>query len=173
MGSVSIINTTTNTVIPNRVVVGTRPSGLGQFICSFNDSRLETMTDITCSSNQYLIQYLVGKPITLTSTVVTMSQETEIPSGKVTFIDGSNIIGNGSLSSRQATLETSSLSIGSHSIRARYMGDNNFRPSTSAPFQLTVGSNTFWPQIFSGIIIAFFGGAVTLFVSIITKRYLS
>ncbi|MDQ1253154.1 MAG: hypothetical protein QG646_2302 [Euryarchaeota archaeon] len=173
-GSVSVINTTTNTVIPSRVFVGNRPSGIGQFIGSFQESRVETVITLASSSDQYLVQSLIGKPITLTAKVSTTSQGTKKPSGKVIFMDGSTPIENGirDLTSGQATLDTSSLSFGSHIIRARYMGDTNFRPSTSPPFQLTVGSNAFWPQIFSGSILAVLGGIIALLVAAITKKYL-
>lgn len=125
-GSVLVINTTTNTVISKKVLVGTRPSALGQFIGSIPGSKVETMTTLTSSSNQYS----VGKPVTFTATVNATSQGTEKPSGVVTFTDGRNNI-NINLNSGQAILDTSFLSIGSHSVIARYGGDNNFRPSTS------------------------------------------
>lgn len=173
-GSVSVINTTTNTVLPSRVFVGNRPSGIGQFIGSFQESRVETTTSISSSFDQYLIQSLIGKPITLIAKVNTTSQGTKHPSGKIIFMEGSTPIENGikDLTDGQATLDTSSLQFGSHIIRARYTGDTDFRPSTSPPFQLTIGSNAFWPQIFSGSILALFGGIVTIFVAAITKKYL-
>lgn len=170
-GSVSVINTTTNTVVPSRVIAGTNPSGLGQFIGSFHESRIETITNLVCSSDQYLTQCLVGKPVTLTAKVSTTSQGTKIPSGKVIFMDGSTPIGNGTVeSSGIATFETSSLSIGSYSIRARYTGDTNFRPSTSSPFSITVGTENFWKPVFSEIVAVLFASIITAFGGFILGR---
>jgi hypothetical protein len=50
----------------------------------------------------------------------------------VTFNDGANALGTGTLAGGVATFATSSLSIGTHSITAFYGGDSNFNPSTSA-----------------------------------------
>ena len=135
-GSVYIINTITNEVTGSSISVGVLPSGLGQFIGPVPGSKIETITTLVPSPNQNPD----GKPITLIATVNSMSQGTEIPSGKVIFTDGTKSIENGDrdLTSGQATLETSYLSIGSHSIVARYTGNNNFRPSTSSSFTLTV-----------------------------------
>jgi hypothetical protein len=146
------------------VIVGASPTGLGQFIGSFHDSRVETMTTITSSFRQNLLKYLVGKPITLTITVNVTSQGEEKPSGKVIFMDGSTPIGNGTtVILGQATFDTSSLSIGSHSITARYTGDTNFRPSTSSTFLLTVGSDNFWKPVFSDIVALVFASVITAF----------
>src|SRR5438876_8013574 len=62
-----------------------------------------------------------------------------VPSGTVTFYDGATALGTGSVnSSGQATLSTSSLTAGSHSITASYAGNSNFASSTSAALTQTV-----------------------------------
>jgi|SRR5665647_2179732 len=189
-GSVSVINTTTNTVIPSVVLVGTCPTGLGQFIGSIPGSRIETMTTLTPSPNKYSVE----KSVMLIAKVSATSQGTEKPSGTVIFTDGTNPIGNGNkdVISGQAILDTSSLSIGSHSIIARYIGNNNFRPSTSSPFTLTIpGSSnrtitppttplppdSLWKrfldhlgEFFNEIIITICGGII---LAIIKKKYFS
>jgi hypothetical protein len=54
------------------------------------------------------------------------------PTGTVSFFDGTTNIGNSNLnSSGVATLTTSTLSVGTHSIKTTYNGDANFAPSTS------------------------------------------
>lgn len=55
------------------------------------------------------------------------------PSGSVNFYDGSTLIGNGVLSSGAATVTTSLLAAGNHSITAAYSGDSNFGAATSTP----------------------------------------
>jgi Bacterial Ig-like domain (group 3) len=54
------------------------------------------------------------------------------PSGTVTFKDETATLGTGTLNaSAPAAFTTSTLSVGTHSIRAVYAGDANFTGSTS------------------------------------------
>jgi hypothetical protein len=71
------------------------------------------------------------------------------PTGTVSFLDSTTPLGQGTLSAGVATLTTSSLSDGSHSITAVYNGDKNFVAVTSAAlsqsivdFSLTPGSGS-------------------------------
>jgi hypothetical protein len=50
----------------------------------------------------------------------------------VTFKDGAAVIGTGALSGAKATLLTSKLSAGNHSITAGYAGSASYFGSTSA-----------------------------------------
>jgi hypothetical protein len=50
----------------------------------------------------------------------------------VSFLDGTTPLGSGTLSGGVATLTTSSLAVGTHSIAAVYSGDGNFAAATSA-----------------------------------------
>ena len=62
-----------------------------------------------------------------------------IPTGTVTFLDGSNVIGSAVLNtSGVATLTTSFLVVGQHNITATYPGDFNFEDSTSAILVQTI-----------------------------------
>ena len=97
-------------------------------------SMSDTMTELTSSANQYTF----NQQITFLTKVDTASQETEKPSGVVTFIDGNTQIGIGIVNYGQAIFTTSVLSVGSHSIIAHYSGDNKFKPSTSSAFTLTI-----------------------------------
>jgi len=55
-----------------------------------------------------------------------------VPTGAVTFMDGTTTLGSASLDpGGQATLTTSSLAVGTHSITAVYGGDGSFNGSTS------------------------------------------
>jgi Bacterial Ig-like domain (group 3) len=76
--------------------------------------------------------------MTFIAKVDTTTKGTEKSSGTVTFIDGNKDIGTGTVNSGQAILTTSSLSVGQHSIIARYSGYNNFKPSISSTFPITV-----------------------------------
>jgi len=72
--------------------------------------------------------------------VVSGPAGTVTPSGTVVFKDGATTIGTKILdSSGQATLVTSTLTVGTHPITARYSGDSNFNPSTSVALTQAVG----------------------------------
>jgi hypothetical protein len=79
------------------------------------------------------------QPVTLTATVNSSSgATTTAPTGKVNFFDNGTSLGNGTLSSNgNATLMTSSLVGGPHSLVAQYDGDANFAPADS-PTVITV-----------------------------------
>ena len=56
-----------------------------------------------------------------------------IPTGSITFMDGTTQLGTVNLSKLGfVTFTTSSLAVGSHTITATYSGDNNYLPSTSS-----------------------------------------
>jgi uncharacterized repeat protein (TIGR01451 family) len=64
-------------------------------------------------------------------------------SGTVTFYEGVTALGSGTLNaSGQATYSTSSLSVGSHLIRAVYAGNANYNGSTSPGANATVAKAT-------------------------------
>jgi hypothetical protein len=74
-----------------------------------------------------------GDSVTFTATVTDNSPASSgTPPGTVTFKDGAATLGTGTLNgSGTATLATSSLTAGSHTITAVYGGDGNFTGSTS------------------------------------------
>ncbi|MFS4096387.1 Ig-like domain-containing protein, partial [Streptomyces sp. AF1A] len=49
----------------------------------------------------------------------------------VSFFDGATLLGTGTLAGGIATLTTSTLAVGSHSLTAVYNGSSNFTGSTS------------------------------------------
>jgi hypothetical protein len=74
-----------------------------------------------------------GQSVTFTATVTANSPGSGTPGGTVTFMDGNNVLGTGTLGSNgQATFTTSSLSVASHSITAVYGGSTSYNGSTSA-----------------------------------------
>jgi hypothetical protein len=78
--------------------------------------------------------------VTFTATVT--STASGVPTGTVTFLDRTTLLGTGALNSGGvATFTTSSLAFGSHSITASYGGDTNFATSTSSALtQVNVAS---------------------------------
>jgi hypothetical protein len=70
-----------------------------------------------------------GQPVTLKATIT--PQYGGQASGTITFKDGSTTLGSSTMSGNVASLTTSGLAIGTHSITAIYSGDSNFMGSTS------------------------------------------
>ncbi len=68
-----------------------------------------------------------GTSVTFTATVTGFVT----PTGTVTFKDGAAVIGTGTLVAGVATMNTSSLSVGTHQITATYNGDASDAASTS------------------------------------------
>ena len=79
---------------------------------------------VTSSANPVLLQNAITLTAKVTSTAGT-------PTGTVTFLDGTTVIGTGTLSAGVATLTISSLAVGTHSITASYGGDPNFSATVS------------------------------------------
>jgi hypothetical protein len=80
----------------------------------------QTSTALTSSQDPST----AGMPVTLTATVAAPAGSTTVPGGAVSFTDGSTNLGQGTLNSTGvATLTTSTLTGGQHSITASYAGD--------------------------------------------------
>jgi len=93
-----------------------------------NTSLGSTTTSLTSSANPSSF----SQAVTFTATVKASQFFQFQPTGTVTFFDGTNNLGSATLSSSAvATLTTSTLAIGTHSITATYNGDSNFGSSTS------------------------------------------
>ncbi len=98
------------------------------------NSLISTTTSLTSSPNPSAR----GQKVTFTATVKP-SSGTGTPTGTVTFLDGSSTLGSSTLNaSGVAMLSTSNLSVGTHSITARYGGDTNYNGSTSGVLSQTV-----------------------------------
>ena len=77
-----------------------------------------------------------GQAVTFTATI------SSGPTGTITFYDGGVSIGTGSISGTIATITTTSLAVGSHSITASWPGNSSYNPVTSSPVTQTVSSIT-------------------------------
>lgn len=94
-----------------------------------------TTTALTSSVNPSVL----GQPVTFTATVTANPPAGGTPSGTVTFKDGLQVIGAGTLDSHgQARLTISTLTRGSHSITAVYAGSPQYLGSTSKVLTQTV-----------------------------------
>jgi hypothetical protein len=85
---------------------------------------------------------IVGTSVSFTATLAaTVRGVTAVPTGTVTFLDGSTSLGTETLSGGLASF-TTSLAIGTHSITAQYSGDANFHSSTSKLLSEVVNNGT-------------------------------
>jgi len=91
-----------------------------------------TSTATTTALNSVATTTYAGQPAVFTATVT--SPTTGIPTGTVTFTDGALNIGQGTLNAQGvASFNTTTLSVGSHTLTAAYGGDGNYNASTSTP----------------------------------------
>ena len=80
---------------------------------------------------------LANQSVTFTADVTPSYLEVGTPTGKVTFKDGTTILGSADLSGGTAKL-TTHFSASSHKISAQYASHNNFNPHLSSTLTLVV-----------------------------------
>jgi YVTN family beta-propeller protein len=111
-----------------------RPQGAQCDIGAYELDRTATLPALASSINPSS----PGAAVTFTATVSATSGSS-VPTGTVTFYDGPANLGTAPLSgSNRVSLNSSTLSSGTHSITAVYSGDTVFAASTSAPLTQTV-----------------------------------
>jgi autotransporter-associated beta strand protein len=99
-----------------------------------------TLTQISSSSNPSVF----GLPVSFTAVVQAVPPGSGIPTGTVTFQDGTTPLGTASLDSTgTAVFTTTALTDGNHSITAVYSGSTNLNPITSAPLIQTITTSPF------------------------------
>jgi hypothetical protein len=80
-----------------------------------------------------------GQTVTITASLI--SVDNVVPTGSVSFLNGTASLGTATLnSSGVATLSLSSLSEGSYAVTAAYGGDSNYAAGTSSAVTLTVNA---------------------------------
>ena len=134
------------------VSLNTLPVGVHHIVATYSGSTnyagaassplLETIqiTGTTTVGSSAASPTLAGEPATLNATV---SSASGVPTGSVTFYDGATVVGTGLLNAQgMATFTTSTLSVGTHTLKAVYSGDANYNASTSANFTQTVSLAT-------------------------------
>ncbi len=108
--------------------------GLRQVVNS--TTKYATSTALVSSQNPSVY----GQSITFTATV-TSSGGAPTNGETVTFYNGPNVLGTASLSRGIASLTTSALQSGIHTISAAYLGDANFTGSTSPALEQVVDTS--------------------------------
>jgi uncharacterized delta-60 repeat protein len=123
---------TSSIAVGNRTLTATFTPSTSTFLSSTSpglahtvSSQFYTTTSLVSSVNPSVS----GQSVTFTATVTAPAGGT--PSGTVRFLDGTTTLANVTLSSGQATLTRSNLSVATHPITARYLGNSTYVTSTS------------------------------------------
>jgi len=149
---------------PDLVIVDVgSPSFVTVLLNIVSGFRSATSTTLTSSTNPAG----GGQSVTFTATVTPAFGGP--PTGAVTFYDGANVLGTGSLSGNQATFSTSSLALGAHSITASYGGDTNFLSSTSPALTETITSSSTTTALVSSLNPSAYGQSVTFTAAVTTS----
>jgi hypothetical protein len=127
----------------------TLPTGSHTIVAAYNGdntsaaslSPAATVVVVTVATTTALSSSLnpsaATQPVTFTATV-SATGAGAVPSGTVTFKDGTTTLGTATLSNGTTTFTTSTLAAGSRSITAIYGGDQYFQTSTSSPLTQVV-----------------------------------
>ena len=97
-----------------------------------------TLTASTTALTSSASSIVAGGSLTLTATITGVSGSTGTPTGTVNFLDGNTSLSSPTLTSGTASVTTTALAAGSHSITAVYSGDSTFSTSTSSNLTITV-----------------------------------
>ena len=125
-----------------------------------------TTSAVTSSANPSVF----GESDTFTATVTANAPGSGIPTGMVTFLDGSATLGTETLnSSGVATFSTSALTVGSHSITVVYGGDTDFITSASAAVTQVVDQDGTTSLVVSSANPSVFGQSVTFTATVIAN----
>lgn len=109
---------------------------LGSTSSSLSQSVLGIPTVVAVSASPGSTAY--GNSVTLTATVANGLASIFVPTGTVTFKDGSTVLGTGTLNSGTATWTASNLDVGTHSITANYGGSLTHTANSSSSTPVTI-----------------------------------
>jgi YVTN family beta-propeller protein len=135
---------TTSTLTVGTHSITAKYNGSANFAGSTSAAGTETITPATTTAAlvSSAASASSGAPVTFTATIT--SSTSGMPTGTVNFLDGTTVLGTGTLNgSGVATLTTSTLAVGTHSITAAFGGDSNFAASTSTVLSQVVLAPSF------------------------------
>ena len=128
-----------------------------------NISVFPTTTTITSSSNPSAF----GQSVTFSATVTPKASGT--PTGTVTFMSGSKILGTSPLNGGTAKFSTATLAVGRHCISAAYSGDVNFAASKSPALHQLVNRATTTTMLVSSVNPPTVGLSVTFTATVVPQ----
>jgi hypothetical protein len=96
-----------------------------------NNVRTPTSTSLASSLNPTVY----GQTVEVTATV---TSDSGMPTGTVQILNGTTVVGSGTLASGKVSIPVSTLPAGTDSITASYLGGGDFAPSKSSPITQTV-----------------------------------
>ena len=103
-----------------------------------------------------------GQTVTITATVVPVPPASGTAQGTVTFTEGATTLATIALNGGgTAAFVTSTFSVGSHTITAKYNGDGNLSPSSAAPLVQVVNRDDTTTTVVSSANPSVFGQPVT------------
>jgi hypothetical protein len=115
-------------------------SGQGSSTASTSDVLTETVaaapTAVVLTPS--VAQALAGAPVTFTVTVSPVAPGAGVPTGTVTILDGTTVLGTAPLDANGQAVVSFALAAGDHSLTVSYGGDNNFQSGTSDTLDLPV-----------------------------------
>jgi Bacterial Ig-like domain (group 3) len=130
LSATGVATLTTRTLPPGSLSITATYNGDSETQRSTAEALSQTVTQTTSATTvkSSLNPSLNGQTVTFTAFV---TSPTTTPTGTVTFMDGSTMLGTGTLSGGKATYSTALLSSGSHNVSAIYDGTANIKGSTS------------------------------------------
>lgn len=125
-----------NLAVGSHILTGAY-GGDGSDAASTSSSLIQTVipAKTTCGVTSSAAPSLIGSSLTFTAAIATNGSTV---SGPVDFYDGAALLGSGVLTAGSAALATSGLTLGLHTITARYLGDANNLGCLSAPVSQSV-----------------------------------
>ena len=158
-------------------------NGAGDYNASVSTTLTQTVNKQSTTTTAIITtpaSRFFGQSITFNVSVNASPLGTSVPSGTITFCDGTvtagvctgTTLGTGTLTSQTATLTCASgnpcgpLNAGSHSVTAIYGGDGNYTGGTSSAITQTVNKTATTSAITSSVNPSSFGQSVTLTVTV-------
>ena len=125
----------------------------------------QSTTDTTLASSAN--PGVFGQTLTFTAQVTAVAPGGGIPTGSITFMDGTTSLATEPMTAGVATYSTSGLALGSHSITAMYSGDDNYITSTSSALDQEINQASTTTAISASIGSSFLGESVTFTAQVV------
>ncbi len=178
--AVSISGSGVASVTLSALAVGTRSitatyNGDGSFATSVSTASSETVNkaDSATALRTSLTPSPIGSPVTLTATVTPRSPATATPGGQVNFLEGSTVLGSGTVGAGGVATLSFTFTGGTHTVTAVYVGDGNFNTSTSSSITQVVTKANTTTTVISSKAMAIVGRDVTFTITVASTNSLA